>query len=254
MTLYRVKALHLWKSYEIKACLIRKRPADIWKLGFINIQLLNDTNIVDELVYNHELLKLIRETRNLNSLNYLMTQLMTASEELMFRGKRVSLELMEESLQVDFKDRRSMARTFYVDNPCYLLTRSGRAGTPELAQIERILRQKLPRHDRPFESLRVACKSQLGVNFGGAFHPHIRMYAPIFLKVESVKLENNKIIVSLYRSNRIKKDKVNVSLFGKDERGEATFSKLLREFRPTNIKVLSNPLHLLKMVLIPLPI
>jgi hypothetical protein len=57
----RVNTLHLWKSYEIKACLIRVSITDTWKLGFVNIQLLDNANFVDELIYDHELLKLIRE-------------------------------------------------------------------------------------------------------------------------------------------------------------------------------------------------
>jgi Restriction endonuclease len=232
----RVKALHLWKSYEVKACLIRAKPTDVWKLGFINIQLLDNTNIVQELIYDHELLRLIRETRNLNSLNKIMTQLMTAKEELVVGGERASLELMEESLLVDFKDRRSMARTFYVDSPCYLLTRSGRGGTRELEQIERVLRQRLPRHDNPQESMRTACRSLLGVNFGGAYHPHIWIFAPIFIKVESIRIENNKIVVRLYRSKNIKRNRIHVTLFGKDDRGEATFSERLNQFHSTKIK------------------
>jgi hypothetical protein len=50
---------------------------------------------------------------------------------------------MEKSVGLEFKDRRSMARTFYIDSPSYVLTRSGRAGTRELEQMERNLRLKI---------------------------------------------------------------------------------------------------------------
>jgi hypothetical protein len=231
-----VRALHLWKSYEIKTCLIRASPTDTWKLGFVNIQLLDNANTVHELIYDHELLKLIKEIRNLRSLNELMAQLMISKEDIVFCGEKVSLDLMEESILFDFKDRRTMARNFYVDSPCYLLTRSGNTGSRELQQIERVLRQRLPRHSTPQESMSVACKRLFGVNFGGAYHPHIWICAPIFLKVESIGIKNNKIFARLYRSNRIKKDRIDVSLFGKDERGETTFSERLYEFHSTKIK------------------
>ena len=60
--------------------------------------------------------------------------------------------------------------------------------------------------------------------------------AHIFLKVESFGIKNNKIFARLYRSNRIKKGQNRGESFGKDERGETTFSERLYEFHSTKIK------------------
>jgi len=50
----------------------------------------------NELIYDHKLLKLIREVRNPESLNELVTQFMTAKEEIVSRGEKA--ELMKESM------------------------------------------------------------------------------------------------------------------------------------------------------------
>jgi hypothetical protein len=84
----RIKALHLWKAYEIKVCLIRLEPTDIWKLGFIDIQLLNDADAVYELLYDHACLKLSREIRDMGSFNDFMTQIMMVQEEFVFKEEK----------------------------------------------------------------------------------------------------------------------------------------------------------------------
>jgi hypothetical protein len=225
----KIFEIGIWTAYEIKVCLLRLKAEDTWKIGVLHAKLLDSENKSYQVLYDHECLKLIREVRDISTLDTLLNHV--AKEELLsFDKQKASFEFVSSSFNLGFKNRQYMRTTYLIDNPSYLLER-GHTQETVFRDIEDTLRLKLTRHRYPKESLNEACKSILNINLGGAYSPHICVYAPIFLKLQATEIKNRKISVYLYSHKRIEKDEVKVNLHGKDDVGEGTFDKQLTGFK-----------------------
>jgi hypothetical protein len=201
----KVNEIGIWVNYEVKVGLLRGVPSDDWKVGVLHIKLLDYEELSYKILHDHNCLKLIREVRDMSTLSTLLGQI-AASELLTFGNEQASLESITTNFKINFKDRQYMTSTYLMDNACYLLEK-GSTPTQEskFREIEQALQTKLQRHTRPKEGLNEACKSILKINLGGAYSPHVLVYAPIFLKVHKIDVKKRRIIVYLYCHRFIKK-------------------------------------------------
>jgi hypothetical protein len=218
-----------WTAYEIKVALLRMKPEDNWNIGVLHAKLLDSEERSYQVLYDHECLKLIRKVLDISSLDSLLSRV-ARGESLNFDKEEASFEFISSNLKLGFKDRQYMFTTYLSDNPCYLLD-GGPTNESKFRTIENVLRVKLPRHAQPKESLNEACKSMLNISLGGAYHPHIRVYTPIFLKLQSIEFKNRRVFVYLYCHKRIEKNNVKLNLHGKDDLGEGTFDKQITGFK-----------------------
>lgn len=197
----RINELKIWKYIEIKTCLIRLEPTDKWKVGLIRIQLLNYGHSEIEILLDHDNIKLIREVRRVSFLNDVLDKLFNSCE-IEIAGELASLEYFTDQISFDFKDRTGMTNNYYVDSACYFLTRTPSSNLIGFADIQRKLRFKLPKHTKPYEDLLQVCSLLLGIKFGGAYYPQILVFAPIFIKIDRFRLEDDNLVVYLYCSKR----------------------------------------------------
>lgn len=226
---YKIFEIGIWTAYEIKVALLRLKIDDSWKIGVLHTKLLESENKLHQVLYDHECLRLIREVRDISTLDSFLTDL--AKQKLLsFNKQKASFEFISSSFKLEFKNRQYMRSTYLIDNPCYLLEK-GPTREQVFRNIEDKLRLKLPRHRCPKEGLKEACKSILNINLGGAYSPHIHVYAPIFLKLKTTEIKNGRIYVFLYSHKRIEKHEVKVNLHSKDEFGGETYDEQLRDFK-----------------------
>lgn len=203
----KINDIRIWGSYEVKACLLRGRATDSWKIGAIRIQLLDYEKVSDEILYDHPCLKLIRRVEEITTLHTFLRQIIE-EESFVFFGNEVSLEFVSANLQFDFHDRQYMINNYSIDNACYLLERGDSSlSHANFTQIDKELRQQLPRHSQPKESLTEACRSIIGVDLGGAHRPHIDIFAPIFLKIKLSRSRKEEYLFIFFAINVYKKMK-----------------------------------------------
>jgi hypothetical protein len=236
----RIDELKNWKHVEIKTCLIRLAPTDQWKVGFIRLHLLNYGKCETIILLDHDNIRLIREIKKINMLSGFLEQLLN-HDEIEIIKEKASLEYFTKQISFAFKDRKSMANNYYIDNACYYLTRSPSSNPTGLADIQNTLRLKLPTHSKPYEDLSQVCELLLGIKFGGAYHPQLQVFAPIFIKIDRFRLEGNNLVICLYCSRKIRLEEFSVSAFGKDINGGLTFSEKFTNFkRPNNRKEIAS--------------
>jgi hypothetical protein len=109
-----------------------------------------------------------------------------------------------------------------------------------LSDIQNKLLLELPKHTKPYESLRQVCELLLGVNFGGAYYPHILVFASIHVKIDRFRLKGDNLAIDLYCSNKLKPEEFSVSAFGKDSRGDLAFSEKFADFKRMKGEVASS--------------
>jgi hypothetical protein len=216
-----IRKQRLWRFYEIKGCLIKYPNSDVWVVGFLQVELSNKKYSAKNVLLD-EHLKVIHIFQDIEKLDNLLNQI--SSGKLLKLGREsASLELMTSPLSYQFHQRAYMAENFYVDYPCTMLIKTGNF-TRDLESTEQYLRSVLHKHSPPYQSLRDACSSLLGIDYFGtpAFSPFVSILAPIYAKIEDVKLEKEKILVNLQVRQIVKVDDIKLIVYGEDNLGRKT--------------------------------
>jgi hypothetical protein len=73
--LSRISQERIWKYVEVKACLLKKSADKKWKIGFLQIQLLKESQKYDKKLPRSENLMLIHQIIDIESLKELVTQI-----------------------------------------------------------------------------------------------------------------------------------------------------------------------------------
>ena len=225
---------NLWKYVEVKACLIRYNKNDRWKPRFIHLKFLPKYNPPIKINFKHDNIKLIHKILTLTNIETLLDNLIN-KDLIILDKEQISIEEYENIINFDLKVRTYMRDYYYIDNPCWLLSRSSNFHSKhDFQQFERDLRNTLALNDLPYEDLNDLCNSILKVKKIGSYSPNIRIIIPLFLKIDLVEsLSNKKILISLYKY-KIKKSKVLVNIFGKSISGEIVIREQIRKFKSDN--------------------
>jgi hypothetical protein len=223
-----------WNFYEIKACLVKYNDYDKWKIAFLNVQLLKENTTIQKQLPESDCFKLVHEIHEINSFVDLLNQI-TIGKNLKVGSSDLSLELITNQIYYDLKIRSYAQQEYNIDQPCYILIKSGNY-TKELDEILRNSRSILLNFVPSFASPQVAIKKLLGIDFGSpAFCPFLRILAPIYVKISKVKINGKKIVIDLNASLEVDIDKVKVFLYGNDDHGQQTdFSKSITAFHRIN--------------------
>lgn len=240
-----IRELSIWSQFEVKACLIRFNNSKEWHIGFLQILLLetyrasNDTEILD---YEH--VRFIHQTYDIKLLDSILEDL-ERGKNIRLENMILSLDLMQSQTYTELHMRQYIRNNFGIDEPCYLLTRTG-----EFSKLRDILKQiefELRKVDPPFESLRDLSKSKFNVDFGtNAFPLFIRIFCPLYAKISKFYLENKKLHVELQFAAKMEPNNLFVNVLGKNRDGVAilrrTISKFTKESRnTTNIEPVKLP-------------
>ena len=215
-----VKDYNLWKTFEVKSCLFREKETSQWKAGFIYIQLREDTPYAATGI-NTSRLKLIHQVKDIKYLRDILNRI-SSRGRIRLANEFVSLELLTGEILFDYHQRRNAVELYDIDSFCYELIKGGKQpeGFGELIRgFELLLRKNNP----PFENLKDACKSILGIDFGtSAYYPFMRIVGPILVNIDTIDFSEKNISIVLNCSSRVDIDDLEANVFGKDALGNTT--------------------------------
>lgn len=188
-----VKKYNLWKSIEVK--ILAKKKKESW-ISIVT-RILLSRHYYEELdkEISTESLKLIHKILPINDLEQIMNNLI--ERKIIIKDEEYSLEVNE---NIKYKVwERPYGKSFGIDWPCISLI----AGGPLVNEVidEYRARTELLTYKEPYENLFVACEEFLGIRNWNACHLHV--VAPIYVAIENVKLDDDKVNISIKCHNSL---------------------------------------------------
>jgi hypothetical protein len=232
--LSKISQEKFWKYFEVKACLLKHSEERIWKVAFINIQLVSEPKLTDTGLPRFDNLMLIHKILRIDALHELIEQT-TEGHRITIGRINASLEWMKDKPRYDFKMRAYVKQEYHIDEACHVLIKSGEYKDDLDSTIRRLEPVIWEKH--AYRDLKDALKSLLDVEFGTpAFLPFVRIFAPIYVKIEESNTEIGKIEVVVSAAPEANLSKIKLLIFGEDENA-----------RPTELR--SRLLHVSKIVI-----
>lgn len=224
--LSKVSQEKFWKYLELKVCLLRDSIDEIWKVAFIQIQLLKESKVFDEKLPRSKNLLLIHKLLSIESLRELVEQI-SKGKQIKIGIIIASLEWIQSEPRYDFKTRAYVKQTFHIDEACHIVFKSGEY-TDEIDRIVRQLEPLVGTKKRIYRDLDDALNSLFGIEFGKpAYFPFVRIFAPVYVKIEESKTEiiNNgvrRLEVKLSTALETNLSKMRLLIFGENENAKPT--------------------------------
>jgi hypothetical protein len=210
-----------WKYIDIKACLLKDSTDNMWKVGFININLLNESKVYHEKLPSFDNLVLIHEILRISELDEIVEQIVLG-RQIRIGRINASLEWIGERLTYDFKMRAFVKQEYHIDEACHIIFKSGKYDE----KIDRMIRRLEPlilEKGKTYRNLKDALISLLDVEFGtSAFSPFVRIFAPIYVKIEESKAEIRKLEILVSSAFEANLSKIRLRIFGEDESAQPT--------------------------------
>jgi hypothetical protein len=219
--LSKISREEFWNYVGIKACLIKDSKDKVWKVAFIDIQLLDESKVYENTLYKFENLIFVQKIIDFNLLNELLEQIIHG-QRIEIADTNASLEWIKGRPRYDFKMRAYVKQEFHIDNACHILIKAGEYPNG-INKIIQNLEASLSKNNPPYRNLKDAVSSLLGIEFGTpAISPFVRLVAPVYVKIEESKatIEHLKILVSASLGSHL--SKIRLEMFGEDENAKQT--------------------------------
>jgi hypothetical protein len=213
-----------------------------WKVAFIQMLILKESQIFDKKLPQSKNLMLIHKIIGIESLGELIEQLNEGKQVRL--GKIIaSLEWIKERSRYDFKMRAYMKQTFHIDEACYIILKSGDY-TDEIDSIIRELEPLDWKEHGAYGHLKDALDKILNVEWGKpAYPPSVRIFAPIYIRIEESKAEVQRLEVTISAALEASLSKIKLWLFGEEENGKmAKPIKPITTFKRRNDSDLMEPI------------
>jgi hypothetical protein len=216
--LSRISQEKFWKYIEVKACLLKKSADKTWKIGFLQIQLLKEPQKYDRKLPRSENLMLIHQIISIKSLKELVTQI-SEGEQVVIGKNIASLEWVQGMARYDFKMRAYVEQTFHINEACHIILKSGEY-TDEIDSIVRKLEPLDWKHGS-YKDLKDALVELLNIDWGKpAYPPFVRIFAPVFVRIEESKAEVQKLEVVIGAALEANLSRIKLRIFGEKEHGK----------------------------------
>jgi hypothetical protein len=154
-----------------------------------------------------------------------------------------SLEWIKEKSRYDFKMRAYVKQTFHIDEACYIILKSGEY-TDEIDSIIRKIEPLDWKKHGSYKDLKDALVKLFNIDWGKpAYPPFVRIFAPVFVRIEESKAEVQRLEVIIGAALEANLSRIKLWMFGEKEDGEtAKPIKPITNFKRRNDSELMEPI------------
>lgn len=211
-----------WKYFEVKVVAVKDKNGE-FVCAAIRVQLFTSGKLGSTLLLDRDLVKIIREVKDASGLNTFLSGLV--AKELTIRDIPIKLKGFAEP-HFSLYSKGSARTNFNIKWPLLTLICSG-SSLSQLSIDEEDIVSNLMKHEPPYEGILDATRDLLGFDVGGGYNSHVRIVAPIYIKLsDNCKLEENlNVVIKCHQKTDL--SMLKISVIARDDKDKATTRKVL---------------------------